>query len=51
MGGGPGGMDDFQPGDGQEPPEMPADGERPEMPSGGQRPGRSGEQKTDSANS
>lgn len=40
MGGGPGNMGDFQPGDGQEPPEMPADGERPQMPTGGQRPER-----------
>ena len=38
MGGGPGNMGDFQPGDGQQPPEMPADGQRPQMPSG-QKPG------------
>lgn len=41
MGGGPnGGMGGFQPGDGQQPPEMPSDGQQPpEMPSGGGRPG------------
>ncbi len=40
MGGGPnGGMGGFQPGDGQQPPELPDDGQQPpEMPSGGQRP-------------
>ena len=40
MGGGPnGGMGGFQPGDGQQPPEMPSDGQQPpEMPSGGGRP-------------
>ena len=38
MGGGPGNRGDFQPGDGQQPPEMPSDGQRPQMPSG-QKPG------------
>ena len=38
MGGGPdGGMGDFQPGDGQQPPEMPSGGQRP---SGGQPPAK-----------
>ena len=38
MGGGPGNRGNFQPGDGQQPPEMPSDGQRPQMHSG-QKPG------------